>query len=379
MFLELLLFACAGSLCKAGCEGSGSPTTGSDDTAPTDDTTVTDDSAPDDDTAVTDDTGTVADPCVTPRVMFVDDAGVEEDVSAALLDGTYLTLDRPGTLQVCAGVWYSHLLIRAEVEVVGLGVDRDATVLSGGGTGSVLDVAGPDGKLTVSNLTVDRGLGLSKEHNSGGGGIYCEAYGAIEVTNTVFSNHEANDGSAIYVEDCGVQISGSRFVGNVSEDDGGAVTVWYSDLSVSDSEFSVNEALDGGALALFYGTGRVVDTHFESNTASMFGGAIWVYNSSFDIATSQLSGNSTTGGDGGGLLFYGTGTLTDVGFAGNSAVRGGGIFVYYEASIVGDRCDFSRNSPDDLYVADYSAEGGVSQNLGEDANFICAANVCDEP
>lgn len=314
--------------------------------------------------------------CATPVVTFERDDGAVEDLTATLLSGDYHTLDAPGRLSVCPGTWFARLLIRADVEVVGLGETPGDTILSGGEQGTILDVAGPDVTLTVSNVTLDRGAGLDVEHNSGGGGVYCEGFGAVVANDVDFTNNFANDGAGLYVEDCEVTITGARFLDNVSEDDGGAVTIWYSNATISGATFERNTGLDGGAMAVFYGSATLSDATFTDNSSTHFAGALWMYSSALTMANSAFTHNVNSGDDGGGLLVHGSATLDNVSFTDNGAVRGGGLFVYYEATIEGTSCNFSGNAPEDIYAVDYSEAGGNAFTVGDGYSFSCVANVC---
>lgn len=340
-----------------------------------------DEGAPDSgETAETGDSGDSAAPvgCEQTLVTFEGDDGVSVDLTEPLLAGTYTTLDAPGRLLVCPGTWFARLLIRANVEVVGLGAGPEDTVLSGGESGTILDVAGPDVTLTVHNLTLDRGAGLDEAHNSGGGGIYCEAFGAVSATDVVFSHNFANDGPGLYAEDCVISLSETQFIDNLAEDDGGALTLWFSTLTMDQGELRDNVGLDGGAIAMFYSAATLSDVLFQDNTSGMYAGGLWLYNGTLSLTDTTFTGNVNTGMNGGGLLAYGEATLTRVSFDGNSATHGGGLFVYYESVVSGTDCDFGENSPEDLYAADYTEAGGVSYSAGAGYSFACAENVCAE-
>jgi hypothetical protein len=86
--------------------------------------------------------------------------------------------------------------------------------------------------------------------------------------------------------------------------------------------------------------------------------------------------NENAAGESGALLVYGSATLDGVVFADNVGLHGGGLYVYYEGAVDASACDFSGNTEDDVYAADYSEAGGVSYAAGSDATFTCAANVC---
>lgn len=309
------------------------------------------------------------------EVRFVGADGVAVDHTSSFLTGTYVTLDAPGTLYVCPATWFARVVVRADVEVVGLGPTPAHTVLSAGEIGTILDVAGAT--LTVSNLSLDRGAGLDEAHNSGGGGIYCAEEGTVVASDVVFSNSTANDGAGLYARSCDVQISGATFSGNVSEDDGGAFTLWYATATLDDVTFVDNAGLDGGAIALFYSEATFTRVTLADNASGHFAGAMWAYASTIALTDTTFDANVNSGADGGGLLVHGTATLDRVTFTNNAAVVGGGLFVYYDAVVTGTDCDFDANTPDDVWVADYSDAGGVSvPAAGQDYSFSCAASVC---
>lgn len=366
-----------------GCRGGDKDGAPHDTSAPEDsaDDSGDDTNADGDDTADSGDSGAVA-ACPEPTVTFEHEDLSTEDLTGALLAGTYTTLDRPGRLLVCPGTWFARLLVRANVEVVGLGDAPADTVLSGGESGTILDVVGPDVALTVRNLSLDRGAGLDVDHNSGGGGIYCASFGTVTVDGVSFTNNFANDGPGMYTEDCTVLVSNSEFTDNLAEDDGGAATFWYSEVTMDQVTFTNNLALDGGALAVFYGNASLSNMTFRTNSSDIYSGGLWFYGGEFGSLTltdSTFEGNLNEG-DGGGVWIYAkdtqSATLERVSFTGNGAGRGGGLFVYYDSKVTGTDCAFDANSPEDIYAADYSEAGGVSYTGGAGYSFSCEANVC---
>ena len=327
------------------------------------------------DTGDTDDTGPSA--CPSATVTFQATDGASQDLTDLFLSGDYVTLAVPGELQVCPGTWYSRVLVRADVTVIGLGATPEDTILSAGLTGTILDVSGPDVTLTVRNVTLNRGAGLDVDHNSGGGGIYCEQDGGVVVSDAIFSENEANDGPAIYVNDCTVDVTNADFFDNVSEDDGGAVTLWNSTASFDQVQVHDNQSLDGGGMAIFNSDVTATNLSIVDNTAGGFSGGIWQYQSTLAITDGVFSGNHDDSGVyGGGLLVYGEATLERVSFTDNSAPIGGGIFVYYEGVVHGTDCDFSGNSPEDIFASDGTSEGGTAYEGSSGYSFTCQDNAC---
>lgn len=334
-----------------------------------------------DDTGDTQDTDTgEPGPCAEPKVTFKGESGSSQDLTEFFTSGQYFTLAQPGTVEVCPGEWFARVLIRANVDVVGLGTDRSETILSGGEQGTILDVSGPDVTVNVSNLTLDRGAGFDPDHNSGGGGLYCAQQGLVNVDNVAFTRHFANDGSALYARDCTLNVTNSLFSDNVSEDDGGAITLWNSTGSFTDVEVSGNTSLDGGGVALFASTLTGTRLTVADNVATSFAAGMWAYESTVALTDSSFTGNSNSGtAYGGGLLVFGSADLTRVRFAGNTSPLGGGLFVYVNATVTGTDCIFETNSPQDIFAHDSTGQegkGGISYTGGNSTTFTCASNAC---
>jgi len=325
------------------------------------------------------DTGgtTVPDVCAEPVALFEGLDGEVEDLTDAMTTGSWTTLDAPGTLSVCPGTWYARLLLRADIDVIGLGDLPEDTVLSAGESGTILDVGGEGIGVSVRNVTLDRGAGLDLDHNSGGGGVYCEGGATVVVEDALFTNNFANDGAGLYAQECSVVVNRTVFRDNYVDDDGGAFTLWFSDALLTDVTFQDNEGLDGGAIALFFselvGTGvSVLD-----NVGHNFSGGIWVYDSDMTLIDSEVSGNINDN-QGGGIYVYGSMSLERVSIQDNTAPYGGGIFVNLETTVDGTDCDFANNAAEDLFAADSSEAGGYSMSAGAGFSFSCADSVCAE-
>lgn len=359
-------------LALTGCSGTDTTDSG-DDTGTTGGT--------DSGTTDTSDTGTTdtVSGCDEPVVTFTTEDGAVNDLTSFFTSGDYLTLGLPGTLTVCPGTWFSRVLVRADVTVIGLGEGPEDTILSGGESGTILDVLGPDVTLNVENVTLDRGAGLDVDHNSGGGGIYCEQQGLIQVQDVVFSNNFANDGSGMYTQYCTVDLENVSFEDNLSEDDGGGLTLWFSTATLNNVSFTNNDALDGGAMAMFGSDATITNSWFGDNGSSIFAAGIWANDSTIAISDTTITGNVNDGSDhGGGLLIYGDAILERVTFTNNSAPLGGGLYVFYGSTVDGTDCSFSINSPDDIYVDDGSGGSGESITAGPSYSFTCADNACAE-
>jgi predicted outer membrane repeat protein len=331
----------------------------------------------DTDTDTDTDSDTGAGPCAEAVVLFEPSNGAPQDVTAFFNSGDYLTLGVEGTLSVCPGTWFARVLLRADVAVVGLGDAPADTILSGGESGTILDVAGPNVTVTVDNVTLDRGAGLDVSHNSGGGGVYCEQAGKVVLTDVRFTNNFANDGSGLYAQSCEIELTRAAFQDNVSEDDGGAITVWDSVATLDAVTVDNSVALDGGAMGIFNSQVTINDSSFTNNKASDFGGGIWSVGSTLSLTDVTIADNVNDGRlYGGGLIVQGSATLTRVTFSNNTAPQGGGLYVYYDAVIDAYDCQFSNNRPDAIFAI--SGSGGRSFDFGSSASFRCAENTCSK-
>jgi hypothetical protein len=345
--------------------------------------TEPDDSAPDDtsesdaDTDTDTDTDTDADTdsvCPEAKVTYTPENGGVQDLTDAFMTGQYVTLAQPGTVEVCPGTWFSRVLLRADIEVIGLGTTPEQTVMSGGESGTIIDVSGPDVSVAVRNVTLDRGAGLDVDHNSGGGGVYCEQQGVVEITDARFTNNFANDGSGLYARNCDITVRNTNFTDNLSEDDGGAFTLWASTATLESVRMERNTSLDGGAMALFESTLSASNLVVADNTASNFGGGIWANDATISLVDAEILRNTNDGSDyGGGLIIHGTASMQRVTFTDNTAPLGGGLFVYYGATVNGTDITFNGNAPEDVYVAGSS----TSHTVGDTVTFTCFDDACD--
>jgi len=406
-----LVFACGSKCERDDCDSGSSPDDTSkpddsgDDTGPDDSATESGDDSADDsgddsaddsgDDSGPDDTGGWTDTppdCATPVASFHGADGSVTDLTGAFGAGTFTTLDQPGNLWVCPGTWFTRVILRADIHVIGLGAGPADTILSAGEVGTILDIGGPHA-YSVENVTLDRGAGFDVSHNSGGGGIFCcgdgtecqipsfKSRSTVVVDDVVFTNNTGDDGAAFYSLECDFDVKDSRIADNQSDDDGGAVNLRYSTATIDAVTFEGNDGLDGGVMAMFYSSATITNSTFSNNTGGNYSAGIWAStDTSLDISDTVFENNVNearyVSAYGGAIIAQETATLDHVSFIDNSAPMGGGLFVYWDAVVDGIDCDFSGNSPDDIWAADYSAAGGVSYTAGTGYSFSCAANAC---
>lgn len=248
---------------------------------------------------------------------------------------------------------------------------------------------------------------------SRGGAIYGDGNSSIKVTNSHFVQNSATKGGAIYA-DYDFKVSSSEFEGNESSDHGGAIFAkrgfeitdatfidnqstkdggaiafdnygfrddngklqgWKEEDGVSraitKSEFVINEAANGGAVAVkverdFYAVPTMFDeVTFTDNSATGKGGAI-LAEDDITVKNSTFGGNSA---DKGGALFVDLAanvTLQDVVFTSNKAkASGGAIFVETGSSVT--------FTGDATFVA--NTVGGVLNDIHNDGDVVVNAGT----
>ncbi len=273
-----------------------------------------------------------------------------------------------------------------EVKLVGLtitgGVTPEAS-FSGGGIYNI-------GDLTVEDCTL---VGNSAE--TMGGGIHNQAFGALTVLGSTFSQNTAFDGGGIFSEN--FQVSDSFFLGNSVARSGGGIrcgggtidncvfsgntavggyggglshscnALSRYPLKITGSTFSGNSAKDGGGVAV--GSDSILeDTVISENEASNWGGGIWIAGREVLVVDCLIEQNSAYAG--GGIYIRGMTTVS------NSLVReneslggsGGGVWnssdgtlVLYGSSLVENRSKYGSGggikNQGDLTVLDSTFEG----------------------
>lgn len=247
---------------------------------------------------------------------------------------------------------------------------------------------------------------------SRGGAIYGDRNSSIKVTNSHFVQNSATTGGAIYADydfkvsssefegnessghggaifaKRGFEITDATFIDNQSTKDGGAIAFdnygfkdngklqgWKKEDGVSraitKSEFVINEAANGGAVAVkverdFYAVPTTFDeVTFTENSATGKGGAI-LAEDDITVKNSTFGGNSA---DKGGALFVDLAanvTLQDVVFTSNKAkASGGAIFVETDSSVT--------FTGDATFVA--NTVGGVLNDIHNDGHVVVNAGT----
>ena len=166
---------------------------------------------------------------------------------------------------------------------------------------------------TVINVTVTSSTFCGNSASTGGGiSNYCE----LSVTNSTFSGNSASSGGGIS-NSCDLTVTSSTFSDNSAMIGGGISN--NGTLMVTSNIFNTNSAQNGGAISS-NGPLSVDTSSFSGNLASQEGGAIDNLDDSTLILTnSTLTGNTASYSDGGGISNFGSTTVKNCTFSGNSA------------------------------------------------------------
>jgi hypothetical protein len=277
------------------------------------------------------------------------------------------------TVRICDGTWYENVEINRSVTLEGVGPAR--SIIDGSEANPVVSVQSR-ADVTLRGLTLQHGVGWS-----GGGGIFLSRVpGSLTVDDCVVRDNTGPSGGGLmglrFRGD--VLLTGSTFRGNTATDYGGGGayldTQFGNVVEIRECVFADNEAPYGGGLFIYgyayrdlTGEARISDTLIDGNRTlkhrAYRGGGILsfalqltlsgvtvsnnrggtgagVYASGDVIADEEtlIASNRTwTGGWGGGLAVPGTSRATWTGgiFEGNSAERGGGVYLKMGSDLPG--------------------------------------------
>ncbi len=192
-------------------------------------------------------------------------------------------------------------------------------------------LVGPEGKLTVSNLTLARGKSREGGALCGAGdgadrlgGAVCNL-GELIVLDSHFTRNEADAGGAVYSQAGALRIASSRFTHNAAAGSGGALYLHEGSLGMSEGIFEDNVAeTSGSAILSIEASIEIRDSLFRGNQAHGDGGAVYAGGGQIDISASAFDGNLST--DDGGALRAKDSILKIDGssFSGNQADDAGG-------------------------------------------------------
>lgn len=210
------------------------------------------------------------------------------------------------TISVCAGTWSENLVIANKSLRLVSQDGAGATILDGGGSGTVLTVAISSAPgVRIEGFTLQDGSG------TGAGGLQCFR-STLTVIDSVIQDNAGGDGAGLKAVQCTLSVDGTDFLDNVATGQGGGAFLGGSTGSITSSTFDGNTAEEGGGLALSSSNMTVSGNTISANHAT--------------TTDEELHG---AGGGGGGVWVYGTATLTDNTIQGNTSdYNGGGLWLY---------------------------------------------------
>ncbi len=263
--------------------------------------------------------------------------------------GRAISLAVPGdTILIAAATYQENLSIPFNLTL--RGAKAATTIIDGTDTANVFTV-GTGISLTLSNLTVENGVGYS-----GGGGV--NNSGTLTVNNSVFYLNTALSGGAIlntgtatiskttfsgnspyffgHSASCGaidnrsaMTITASTFDTNFANNNstaGGAIcnggTLTIKASTFSNNSSSGNNGGYGGAIFHYAGTLSVTNSTFSANSATTSGGAIYSQGGTVQIGNSTFGTNPENIGGGGALSNAGSSVLIQNSIVANSGNGG---------------------------------------------------------
>ena len=252
------------------------------------------------------------------------------------------------TIQIAAATYQENLSITFNLTLNG--AKATTTIVDGTNTANVFTV-GAGVSLTLSNLTIENGVGYS-----GGGGV--SNSGTLTVSKSNFNVNTALSGGAIlntgtatisnttfsgnspyffgHSASCGaidnrstMTITASTFSNNYANNNttyGGAICNGGT-LTIAGTTFSTNSSLGnnggyGGAIYHYAGTLSVTNSTFSQNSATTSGGAIYSIGGTVQISNSTFGTNPENIGGGGVLSNAGSSFLIQNSIVANSGNGG---------------------------------------------------------
>jgi CSLREA domain-containing protein len=296
--------------------------------------------------------------------------GTCDEDECTLREAIAVANDTAGGDWIKIGPFNGTIQLVSPLPVIGDDLTIDATgrmiKVDGGGAFRVFSATAP---LTITNLTIENGLGLIGR----GGGAYFGA--AAVLTDVTFRNNSAsstNGGGGAYFEGPAA-VTGSLFMDNDAGYAGGAY--FQSTATISGTTFIANTATDGtGGGAYFRQSSWVTNSDFVNNLGDSAGGAY--FGDTSQMTSVRFIGNHSVVGHGGGAVVTGAASvLTACLFDGNSSKTNGGGLILAN-SLAGTSVNLIANR-----IWHNSADldgGGVYLDTGASANLdnnVVAANT----
>ncbi len=343
---------------------------------------------------------------------------------------------------------------QADTKVTGCEFNRNTSESNGGALGMYVAgntltlnnttfngnvAAASGGGLYVSKATVagsgNTFTGNTAEGGYGGGGIYSTG-GQITLATTIFSNNTADGGGAIAgysqstitltdFEMTGNETTGSGAAvrsnksvitlkksangtalisGNTANGGGGAIQI-DAQASLIASDVTISENTANGSGGAIYALGGLTACTFTncviSDNTATYGGAMIAYGGDVTFNGCTVSGNKANANSGLGGAFYiredgngavfATVTAINTVFSGNTAGKGGAIYVKPNSDFIAEGCEFNENiattdggaiymigtseNRSALLLTDVDFNGNQAENCGAIYNDYCDITV----
>ena len=220
-----------------------------------------------------------------------------------------------------------------------------------------------------------------------GGGLFCTAYSAVTLTDSVFVGNETEkSGGGLYGGYCDLSVVDSVFANNAAASYGGAIYLEYCDDSYSSYgadaaaiggvTMTGNSAKSGGGFACSLTTATISGTTITGNSSTQYGGGVYLLqgsnSSTLSLADSTIADNAAASSSGsssyGGGIFVGrtsTCTVDGCSITGNSASYGGGVYV----------ASSSTNQTGGTFSAAVSDDAASNDGTSSDESSVSSTSV----
>lgn len=248
---------------------------------------------------------------VTVANQFAIDAAIQ-DYNANCTAGQTKTVTVDGTITLISALTPINNATTAELVIEGDGDD----ILDGDDSFRILNIA--DGSVTLDTMTLQNGL-------SGGNGGAIRNTDILSVTNSTFTENEANNGGAI-LSNAQLSVTNSSFISNTAAETGGGIRVSGGTATIRDSTIANNTSfqspaiqVQGAATAdivnstiadniatnayggiIMTGAGTIVtmtNTTVSSNTSPSISSAVFVFNGAVLNMNNSIFANTLIGWD----------------------------------------------------------------------------------
>lgn len=282
-------------------------------------------------------------------------AGTYTDIHARSGVTQVVYLSNPLTLQ--GGYTLTNWLVADPV--------RHPTILNAHGRGRVLYLTG-----TIS--PVIEGFQITGGNARGLGGVIVDEWGA-----------QRDVGGGIYLDAAQACLKHTTILSNAAAW-GGGIFVGGAQVDFSDNTWAFNVAeLGGGGYWFTAESGRLVADTFRANQAAL-GGGLYVDNSALELTGVRLSLNLAYAEGGGGYFCKSQSVLRGNTWMGNSAARGGGMFLTDHSDVVAINTLVAKNRADLLGAGVYVEASAphfthltLASNRGGDGSGLYAASLVD--